>query len=142
MVIRAEARGCGTQVTCRRGPISLVGLLGKVSVRPGLSGRLPTVPGAGARSSHLGATCVYAKIRSDRGSRLFLFQTELWLHQENSNKYECHSLSRVPLCGPMCCGRQVHLSMGFSRQEHWTGWPCPPPGNLPDPGTTIIVSDF
>ena len=26
------------------------------------------------------------------------------------------------------------LSMGFSRQEHWTGLPCPPPGDLPDPG--------
>ena len=23
---------------------------------------------------------------------------------------------------------------GFSRQEHWSGLPCPPPGNLPDPG--------
>ena len=23
---------------------------------------------------------------------------------------------------------------GFSRQEHWTGLPCPPPGDLPDPG--------
>ena len=24
--------------------------------------------------------------------------------------------------------------MGFSRQEYWSGWPCPPPGDLPDPG--------
>ena len=24
--------------------------------------------------------------------------------------------------------------MGFSRQEHWSGLPCPPPGDLPDPG--------
>ena len=31
--------------------------------------------------------------------------------------------------------RQVPLSMGFSRQEHWRGLPCPPPGDLPDPGT-------
>ena len=23
--------------------------------------------------------------------------------------------------------------MGFSRQEHWSGLPCPPPGDLPDP---------
>ena len=23
---------------------------------------------------------------------------------------------------------------GFSRQEYWSGWPCPPPGNLPNPG--------
>ena len=24
--------------------------------------------------------------------------------------------------------------MGFSRQEYWSGLPCPPPGHLPDPG--------
>ena len=23
--------------------------------------------------------------------------------------------------------------MEFSRQEYWSGWPCPPPGDLPDP---------
>ena len=28
---------------------------------------------------------------------------------------------------------QAPLSMGFSRQEHWSGLPCPPPGDLPDP---------
>ena len=26
------------------------------------------------------------------------------------------------------------LSMGFSRQEYWSGLPCPSPGNLPDQG--------
>ena len=26
------------------------------------------------------------------------------------------------------------LSMGFSRQEYWSGLPCPPPGDLPDLG--------
>ena len=29
---------------------------------------------------------------------------------------------------------QAPLSMGFSRQEYWTGLPFPPPGDLPDPG--------
>ena len=29
---------------------------------------------------------------------------------------------------------QSPLSMDFSRQEHWSGLPCPPPGDLPDPG--------
>ena len=28
---------------------------------------------------------------------------------------------------------QALLSMGFSRQEYWSGLPCPPPGNLPHP---------
>ena len=26
------------------------------------------------------------------------------------------------------------MSMGFPRQEHWSGLPCPPPGDLPYPG--------
>ena len=30
--------------------------------------------------------------------------------------------------------RQAPLSMGFSREEYWSGFPCPPPGELPDPG--------
>ena len=29
---------------------------------------------------------------------------------------------------------QAPLSMGFSRQEHWSGLPCPPLGDRPDPG--------
>ena len=31
--------------------------------------------------------------------------------------------------------RQAALSMGSSRQEYWSGLPCPPPRDLPDPGT-------
>ena len=29
---------------------------------------------------------------------------------------------------------QAPLSTAFSRQEHWSGLPCPPPGDLPNPG--------
>ena len=29
---------------------------------------------------------------------------------------------------------QAPLFIGFSRQEYWSGLPCPPPGDLPDPG--------
>ena len=29
---------------------------------------------------------------------------------------------------------QAPLSMGFSRQEYWSGLPCPPPGELPNAG--------
>ena len=34
----------------------------------------------------------------------------------------------------MDCNRQAPLSMGFPRQEYWSGLPFPPLGNLPDPG--------
>ena len=32
---------------------------------------------------------------------------------------------------------QALLPMGFSRQEHWCGLSCPPPGDLPDPGIKL-----
>ena len=35
---------------------------------------------------------------------------------------------------PWTVGRQAPLSMGFSRQEYWSGLPFPPPGDLPSPG--------
>ena len=39
----------------------------------------------------------------------------------------------LTLCNPVDCSRQAPLSMGFSRPEYWSGLPCPPPGDLPDP---------
>ena len=33
---------------------------------------------------------------------------------------------------------QAPLSLGFSRQEYWSGLPCSPPGDLPDPGIEIL----
>ena len=34
---------------------------------------------------------------------------------------------------PWTVACQAPLSMGFSGQEYWSGLPCPPPGNLPNP---------
>ena len=58
---------------------------------------------------------------------------------------------RHRLCGSRCCpclvaqsvrlfatpwtvAHQAPLSIRFSRQEDWSGLPCPPPGDLPNPG--------
>ena len=35
---------------------------------------------------------------------------------------------------PWTVARQAALSMGFSKQKYWSGLPCPPPGDLPNPG--------
>ena len=35
---------------------------------------------------------------------------------------------------PRAVARQAPLSMNFLRQEYWSGLPCPPAGNLPNPG--------
>ena len=40
---------------------------------------------------------------------------------------------------PWTVALQAPLSMGFSRQEYWSGLPCPPPGDLPDPGIKPAV---
>ena len=43
--------------------------------------------------------------------------------------------SCVQLCATLwTVARQAPLSVGFFRQEYWSGLPCPPPGDLPDPG--------
>ena len=39
----------------------------------------------------------------------------------------------LPLCDLLAC--QALLSMGFFRQEYWSGLPFPLPGHLPDPRT-------
>ena len=47
----------------------------------------------------------------------------------------CWLLSHIQLFAtPWTVGRQASLSMGFSRQEHWSGLTFPLPGDLPDPG--------
>ena len=45
------------------------------------------------------------------------------------------SASHVQLFATPCSvACQAPLSMGFSRQEHWSGFSCLPPGYLPNPG--------
>ena len=54
----------------------------------------------------------------------------------------CALLSRfshVQLFGtPWTVACQAPLSMRCSSQEYWSGWPCPPPRDLPDPGIEPI----
>ena len=50
-------------------------------------------------------------------------------------KVKMKSLSRVQLFETLwTLVRQTFLSMGFSRQEYWSGLLSPSPGDLPDPG--------
>ena len=37
---------------------------------------------------------------------------------------------------------QAPQSMGFSRQEYWSGLSCPPPGDLPDPGIEPMSLEY
>ena len=52
-------------------------------------------------------------------------------------------LSHVQLfVTPQTAAHQAPLSTGFSRQQYWSGLPCPSPGDFPDPGIgpTSLVS--
>ena len=49
-----------------------------------------------------------------------------------------YSLSHVWLfVTPWTIAHQIPLSMGFPRQEYWSGLPFPSPGDLPDPGVKL-----
>ena len=57
-------------------------------------------------------------------------------------EHESHDGSHAFLVTQPCPTLQPHglqptsllCPWGFSRQEHWSGLPCPPPGDLPNPG--------
>ena len=42
------------------------------------------------------------------------------------------------LANPQTVGHQAPLSMGFSKQEYWSGLPFPPSGDLPNPGIKLM----
>ena len=44
----------------------------------------------------------------------------------------------LTFCKPMDCSPPG--SFIFSRQEYWSGLPCPPPGNVPNPGIELTPS--
>ena len=55
--------------------------------------------------------------------------------EERKRKVKVKSFSRVRLFAiPWTVVYQASLSMGFSRQEYWSGLPFPSPGDLPHPG--------
>ena len=43
---------------------------------------------------------------------------------------------------PWTVAHQASLSMGFPREEYWSGFPFPSPGNLSDPGIKPVSLEF
>ena len=58
----------------------------------------------------------------------------MWLYLGFMHSCEINCFSSVWLCNLQTVASQATLSMGFSRQEYWSGLPCLPSGDLPDPG--------
>ena len=64
-----------------------------------------------------------------------------WPWENHEHAGMLSHFSRVRLfASPWTAAHQAPLSMGFSRQEYWSGLPRPPPGDLPDPGFEPHVS--
>ena len=55
----------------------------------------------------------------------------------NMRAYQVASVLPDSLETPWILVHQAPLSMGFPRQEYWSGLPCPPPGDFPDPGIEL-----
>ena len=73
-----------------------------------------------------------------------MFQTNIQIYVKSYYLLKAFSTLDCTLCHFICVrlfvtpwtvAHQAPLSMGFSWQEHWSRLPCPPPGDLPDPGT-------
>ena len=57
------------------------------------------------------------------------------IDEESGKKLVKALVSQLHLIAtPWTVAHQPPLSMGFSRQEYWSGLPCPSPGDLPDLG--------
>ena len=71
---------------------------------------------------------------SDRWSNQYqlFFQVRVGLLLYCLCMLSCFSCVRV-FAALWTVAHQDPLSMRFSRQEYWSGLPCPPPGDLPDP---------
>ena len=79
---------------------------------------------------------------------LLTHSTDSEMYLEANLKTSCvlSHFSRVQLfVTPWTIALQAALSLGFSWQEHWSGVPCFPPGNLPDPemepGSLTLAED-
>ena len=64
---------------------------------------------------------------------LFLLKSIFQLKREERKKVKLVNRVRLFVI-PWTVVYQASLSMGFSRQEYWSGLPFPSPGDLPDPG--------
>ena len=58
-------------------------------------------------------------------------QTCAWVHVRFSQVQLFATLRTV--------AHQAPLSMGFSKKEYWSGLPCPPPEDLPNPGMETLI---
>ena len=110
------------------------------------AGDAGSIPGQGTRSHKPQLRASQAqpnKIFKEKKNKTSFIQqlekarraTGFWLLCQSTQLVRAKPLQSCPaLCDPLIVACQAPLSVEFSRQEYWSGLPCPPPGDLPDPG--------
>ena len=68
------------------------------------------------------------------GFPVVMYECESWTINKDEGGEGLVAKSCLTLETPWTVACQAPLSMGFSRQEYWSGLPFPSPGYLPDPG--------
>ena len=85
---------------------------------------------------------IIADVHTDVVWKMLVYDLAHYLHKDHVSMYcELSRFNHVRLFAilwTIAC--QAPLSMGFSRQGHWNGLPCAPPGDLPDPGINQLLS--
>ena len=102
-------------------------MAGNTDLAEGWLKLLPCV-GSGSNKFHL--------ILAHTHTRVLAQSQTSTLNTSDEMRFVCaQSFSRVWLLTTLwTVAHQAPLAMGFSRQEHWSGLPFPPPGDLPDSG--------
>ena len=76
-------------------------------------------------------------------SQMWIWVVNTWVFILLFSACVLSCFSRVQLFEtPWTVAPQAPPSMGFSRQEYWSGVPCPPPGGPPHPGTGLTPPVF
>ena len=82
------------------------------------------------QSVHLFGTTLFKAL----SSHCFLKSSGQTAMQDRQKKWSCSVVCVRLFATPWTVACQAPLSMGFSRQEYWSGLPFPFPGGLPNPG--------
>ena len=77
--------------------------------------------------------CVWVK-KDARILVISYYSTQFFLFNKKVKENVSCSVVSDSLWTPWTVAHQTPLSMGFSRQEYWSGLPFPSPGDLPNPG--------
>ena len=116
--------------------------VGPSSALPGVLGflREPLALSVGAGDVLWGAVFIVTEMAAPVEGLLWAWHHAKFLHVGIHfipiQRHVCAQLpqSCLTLCDSVGCSPPGSSSMGFSRQEYWSGLPRPPPRDLPNPG--------